>query len=137
MNVFVSLAPYCVYAPVEIPGRDVFESDDGSIDRHPEGTLAPTTDVVDKKSLCSFLTIDIHTEVGFHRATRSSICNFPSYQRIYARGKRPSRIAKKTWKYTTLLDALDLEHIETATNRRHLWYDDTLYRYGLYVNDAD
>lgn len=39
--------------------------------------------------------------------------------------------------YTTLLDALDLEHVETASNGHHLWYDDTLYRYGLYINDAN
>ena len=39
--------------------------------------------------------------------------------------------------YTTLLDVLDLEHVETVANGHHLWYDDTLYRYGLYVTDAD
>ncbi len=40
-------------------------------------------------------------------------------------------------KYTNLLDALDLEHVETPSNGHHLWYDDTLHRYGLYINDAD
>ncbi|WP_265110012.1 hypothetical protein [Halosolutus halophilus] len=39
--------------------------------------------------------------------------------------------------YTNLIDALDLEHIETASNGHHLWYDDMLYRYGLYINDAN
>jgi hypothetical protein len=39
-------------------------------------------------------------------------------------------------KYTNLIDALDLEHVETASNGHHLWYDDRLYRYGLYINDA-
>jgi hypothetical protein len=39
--------------------------------------------------------------------------------------------------YTNLIDALDLEHVEAATNGHHLWYDDTLYRYGLYINDAN
>lgn len=39
--------------------------------------------------------------------------------------------------YTALLDALDLEHVETVSNGHHLWYDETLYRYGLYINDAN
>jgi len=39
--------------------------------------------------------------------------------------------------FTTLLDVLDLEHVETAANGHHLWYDDTLYRYSLYINNAD
>jgi len=39
--------------------------------------------------------------------------------------------------YTNLLDALNLEQVETASNGHHLWYDDTLYRYGLYINDAN
>jgi len=39
--------------------------------------------------------------------------------------------------YTNLLDALDLERVESASNGHHLWYDDTLYRYGLYINDED
>jgi hypothetical protein len=49
VNEFVSSAPYCVHAPVGTSGRDVFESDNGSTDRQPESTLAPTTAVVDKK----------------------------------------------------------------------------------------
>jgi len=39
--------------------------------------------------------------------------------------------------YSNLIDALDLEDVETASNGHHLWYDDTLYRYGLYINDVD
>ena len=39
--------------------------------------------------------------------------------------------------YTNLLDALDLEHVEAASNGHHLWYGDTLYRYGLYINDEN
>jgi hypothetical protein len=39
--------------------------------------------------------------------------------------------------YTSLLDALDLEQVETASNGHHLWYDNTLYRYGLYINDEN
>lgn len=39
--------------------------------------------------------------------------------------------------YANLIDALDLEQVETASNGHHLWYDDTLYRYGLYINDAN
>jgi len=39
--------------------------------------------------------------------------------------------------FTTLIDSLDLEDVETASNGHHLWYDDTLYRYSLYINDAN
>nr|WP_238398278.1 hypothetical protein [Halorussus salinus] len=44
-NVFAPSAPYCVHAPVGASGKDVSESDDGSIDRQPEEALAPTTAV--------------------------------------------------------------------------------------------
>jgi len=54
-------------------------------------------------------------------------------------------IARDTYRETTplsteyahLIDALDLEQVETASNGHHLWYDDTLYRYGLYINHAN
>ncbi|WP_311172178.1 hypothetical protein [Halobellus ordinarius] len=54
-------------------------------------------------------------------------------------------IARDTYRETTplsteymnLIDALDLEHVETASNGHHLWYDDTLYRYSLYISDAN
>ncbi|MFD1687609.1 hypothetical protein [Halobellus litoreus] len=38
--------------------------------------------------------------------------------------------------FVTLLKALHLGAVNTATNGKLLWYDDALYRYGLYVNDA-
>jgi hypothetical protein len=38
--------------------------------------------------------------------------------------------------YLNWLDALDVEHLETASIGQHLWYDDSLYRYSLYMNDA-
>jgi len=44
-NVFAPSAPYCVHVPVGTSGKDVSESDDGSIDRHPEKALAATTAV--------------------------------------------------------------------------------------------
>lgn len=39
--------------------------------------------------------------------------------------------------FANLIDALDLEHVETGSNGHLLCYDDSLYRYGLYINDAD
>jgi len=38
--------------------------------------------------------------------------------------------------FVTLLKALHLGAVDTAANGKLLWYDDALYRYGLYVNDA-
>lgn len=37
--------------------------------------------------------------------------------------------------FITLLKALHLGAIDTAANGKLLWYDNTLYRYGLYVNE--
>ncbi|MFC6875474.1 hypothetical protein [Halobellus marinus] len=38
--------------------------------------------------------------------------------------------------FVALLKALHLGAVNTAENGKLLWYDDALYRYGLYVNDA-
>lgn len=54
-------------------------------------------------------------------------------------------LGRETYRETTplsaefeaVLDALDLQHVDDAMNGLLLWYDDDLYRYGLYVNDVD
>lgn len=38
--------------------------------------------------------------------------------------------------FDALLDRLGLGGVETAANGRLLWYDGSLYRYGLYVDDS-
>ncbi|WP_424001545.1 hypothetical protein ACOZ4I_16695 [Haloarcula salina] len=38
--------------------------------------------------------------------------------------------------FDTLLDRLGLDGVETAANGRLLWYNKSLYRYGLYVDDS-
>ncbi|WP_049985207.1 hypothetical protein [Halobellus rufus] len=38
--------------------------------------------------------------------------------------------------FVTLLKALHLGAVDTAANGKLLWYDDALYRYGLYVNET-
>ncbi|MFD1643645.1 hypothetical protein [Halohasta litorea] len=39
-----------------------------------------------------------------------------------------------TASFETLLEALGLSAVDTAANRKLLWYDDELYRYDLYIN---
>ena len=39
--------------------------------------------------------------------------------------------------FETLLDALELGAVDRAANGQLLWYDEALFRYGLYVNEAD
>lgn len=45
--------------------------------------------------------------------------------------------APKTAAFETLLAALGLGAVDTAANGKLLWYDDELYRYGLYSNTTE